>query len=217
MLPTVIAANVGVTSSAGEYARYIHQALCSPPATTLIQTITRSRELATIPGLTAHFINTHLHYSTTTDKDHMRHHCQGIPSTQTMQPAIIQAWHDVDSLQPDKEICPTHDMFCFATLANLNRGTMYINLPGVFPIGYFKSMQYMFIAYIYDLNTILVHAMPSKNNAAMITAFTKILATLAVRGYKPTLKVTDNECSKMVEAYIKSNKMHIHLVPPHNH
>jgi hypothetical protein len=59
--------------------------------------------------------------------------------------------------------------------------------------------------------------MPSKNNAAMITAFTKILATLAARGYKPTLNITDNECSKMVEAYIKSNKMEIHLVPPHNH
>ena len=59
--------------------------------------------------------------------------------------------------------------------------------------------------------------MPSKNDAAMTTAFTKILATLAACGYKPTLNITDNKCSKMVEAYIKSNKMDIHLVPPHNH
>jgi hypothetical protein len=71
------------------------------------------------------------------------------------------------------------------------------------------------MVYIYDLNAILVLAMPSKNNAAMITAFTKILATLAARSYKPTLNVTDNK--KTVEAYIKSNKMDIHLVPPHNH
>jgi hypothetical protein len=35
-LITVIAANVEDTSSAGQYACYIHQALCSPPATTLI-------------------------------------------------------------------------------------------------------------------------------------------------------------------------------------
>jgi hypothetical protein len=40
-------------------------------------------------------------------------------------------------------------------------------------------MQYILIAYTYDLNAILVCAMPSKNNAAMITAFTNILATLA--------------------------------------
>jgi hypothetical protein len=34
--PTAIAANVDATSSAGEYARYIHQALCSPPAPMLL-------------------------------------------------------------------------------------------------------------------------------------------------------------------------------------
>ncbi len=74
LLPTVIAANMDATSSAGEYARYIHQALCSPPATTLIQALKHSRELATIPGLTAHLINTHLPYSTATDKSHLRCH-----------------------------------------------------------------------------------------------------------------------------------------------
>jgi hypothetical protein len=37
-----------------------------------------------------------------------------------MQPAIIQAWHNDDSLQLDEEICAAHDMFCFAALANLN-------------------------------------------------------------------------------------------------
>ncbi len=108
-------------------------------------------------------------------------------------------------------------MFCFATLANLNTGTMHTGLPGTFPIHSFKTMHHIFVAYIYDLNAILVHAMPSKNDAAMITAFAKILATLPARGYKPTLNVTDNECSKMVEVHIKLNKMDIHLVPPHNH
>jgi hypothetical protein len=134
LLPTVIAANVDTTSSTGEYARYIHQALCSPLATTLIQALKCSRELATIPGLTAHLINTHLPYSTATEKGHMRHHQQGIQSTQTMQPAIVQAWCDGDSLQSSEEICTTHDMFCFAALANLNTGAMYTNLPGAFPV-----------------------------------------------------------------------------------
>jgi hypothetical protein len=147
----------------------------------------------------------------------MRRHHQGIQSTQTMQPAIVQARCDVDSLQLDNKTCSTHDMFCFTALADLNTGTMYTNLRGVFPVCSFKSMQYIFSMYIYDLNAILMRAMPSKNNAAMITPFAKILATLAARGYKPTLKVMDNKCSKTVEAYIKSNKMDIHLVPPHNH
>jgi hypothetical protein len=107
-------------------------------------------------------------------------------------------------------------MFCFAALADLNTGTMYTNFLGVFPVRSFKSMQYIFVAYIYDLNTILV-CLPSKNDTAMITAFTKNLATLATRRYKPTLNVTDHDCSKTMEAYIKSNKINVHLVPPHNH
>jgi hypothetical protein len=59
--------------------------------------------------------------------------------------------------------------------------------------------------------------MPSKNDAAMTTTFTDILAALAACGYTPTLNVTDNKCSKIVEAYIKSKKRDIHLVPYHIH
>ncbi len=102
------------------------------------------------------------------NKGHMRSHQQGIQSTGTMQSAIIQAWRDIDSLQPAKEICPAHDMFCFAALTNLNTGTMYTTLPGEFSVRSFKSIQYIFVAYIYDFNIILVCTMPSKNNAAMI-------------------------------------------------
>jgi hypothetical protein len=59
--------------------------------------------------------------------------------------------------------------------------------------------------------------MPSKNNAAMIAAFSNIFSTLAAHGYGPTLNIMDNECSKVVKAHIKANKMNVHLVSPHNH
>jgi len=59
--------------------------------------------------------------------------------------------------------------------------------------------------------------MPSKNDGAMIATFTDILATLNARGYVPALNVMYNECFKAVEANIRSNKMDIQLVPPHNH
>ncbi len=110
-----------------------------------------------------------------------------------------------------------HDMFCFVALANLHMGTMYTDLTGAFSVCSFKNMQYIFVAYIYNLNAILVRAMPSKNNAAMIAAFSNIFSTLAAHGYAPTLNAMDNECSKAVKAHIKANKMNIHLVPPHNH
>jgi hypothetical protein len=50
-----------------------------------------------------------------------------------------------------------------------------------------------------------------------LSGLCRILATLAARGYKPTLNITDNKCSNTVEALKKFNEMDIHLVPHHNH
>ena len=108
-------------------------------------------------------------------------------------------------------------MFCFAALADMHTGTMYTNGTDAFPVQSFRNMQNMFVAYIYDLNNILVRAIPSRTDGAMIAAFKDILMTLNTRGYAPTLNDMDNECSKAVKAHIRSNNMDIHLVPPHNH
>jgi hypothetical protein len=133
-LPIVIAANVDATSTAAEYARFIHQALCSPTATTLLWALERSKELATIPGFTSRLVRTHLPLSTATDKGHMRCHRQGTRSTRSLQPAILDARCQVDELTPTEEICATHDIFCFAALTDLTTGTMYTDLPGAFPV-----------------------------------------------------------------------------------
>jgi hypothetical protein len=113
---TAMAANVALTSTAGDHARFIHQLLCSPPTPSLLRALARSSELTTIPGLTPHLIVHHLPPSTATDKGHKRRHCQGVLSMRTQQPAILQARSDVDRLQPTEELCSTHDMFCFAAL-----------------------------------------------------------------------------------------------------
>jgi hypothetical protein len=94
---------------------------------------------------------------------------------------------------------------------------MYTDSTGAFPVQSFHKMQYVFVAYIYNLNAILIHAMPSKTNGVMIAAFTDILANLNAHGFAPMLNVMDNECSKAVEAHIQSNHMDINLIPPHNH
>jgi hypothetical protein len=94
---------------------------------------------------------------------------------------------------------------------------MYTDDTGAFLVHSFRNMQYVLIAYIYDLNAILVRAMPSRNDGAMIAAFTNILTNLNACGYIPTLNFMDNECSKAVEAHITTNNMDIHLLPPHNH
>jgi hypothetical protein len=78
-------------------------------------------------------------------------------------------------------------------------------------------MQYVFVAYIYDLNAIIVWAMPSCTDGSMVQAFTKVISILKSGGYHPALNVMDNKCSAAVEKYIRSEAVNTQLVPPHNH
>jgi hypothetical protein len=94
---------------------------------------------------------------------------------------------------------------------------MYTNITGAFPVRSFKSMQYIFVAYVCDLSAIIVRAMPSRTDASMVTPFTKLIATLKSSGYMPSLNMMDNECSAAVKKYIRSEKIIIQLIPPYNH
>jgi hypothetical protein len=78
-------------------------------------------------------------------------------------------------------------------------------------------MQYIFVAYVYDLNAIIVRAIPYPTDASMVTASTEVITILKAGGYQPALNVMDNECSSAVEKYVKSENINIQLVPPHSH
>ncbi len=55
-----LAMNIDATSLAADYARYVHQLLCSPPTATLLLALNKSTKLQTIPGLTPALICSHL-------------------------------------------------------------------------------------------------------------------------------------------------------------
>ncbi len=75
------------------------------------------------------------------------------------------------------EACASQDMLCFATLSDATTITMYTDLTSAFPVRTFKNMQNIFIAYIYDLNAIIICPMPSRIDISFIAAFTKMLNT----------------------------------------
>jgi hypothetical protein len=187
-----VAANIDATSSAAKYARYIHQNMCSPPASTLLQALDLSEELATIPGLTTALIKNHLPGSTATNKGHMQQHRTNTAFKCNMQSDIIAACAVVDCMFAPHEICAMQDMFCFAALANDIMGTMHTNITGACPVCSFKSMQYVFVAYINDLTAIIIWAMPSCTNAYMVQAFTEVISILESGGYHPALNIMDN-------------------------
>ena len=59
--------------------------------------------------------------------------------------------------------------------------------------------------------------MKSRNDQCMVAAYKNIYNHLTAAGHKPTLNVTDNECSKAVQNYIMSQNVDWQLVDPDNH
>ena len=78
-------------------------------------------------------------------------------------------------------------------------------------------MQYIFIAYIYDENVILMQPMINRTDACMVSVFKDIYEYLKERKCKPNIHVVDNERSKAVQTFIKEQEAPIQLVKPGNH
>jgi hypothetical protein len=91
----------------------------------------------------------------------MHQHQANTASMRNMQSSIIPACAEVDRTFHPQEICAMQDVFCFAVLVDAITGTMYTNITGTFPFPFFKTMQYVFVAYIYNLNAIIFRAMLS--------------------------------------------------------
>jgi hypothetical protein len=108
----------------------------------------------------------------------MRRHRVNTASTRNNQADVLAARNGVDRMSVQQEAYAMHDMFCFAALANANSSTMYTDLTGAFPVRSFKNMQYIFVAYIYDLNAIIVRPMSSRNDASFIAALSDIFDVL---------------------------------------
>ena len=208
------AANSINTMPKAELAKY--QSFCLPPKVPFHKGID-NKHLRSIPGLTHDLIHKRIQPSTATDKGHIRRVKQGIQSTRNTTKAKQDARLEVADMNPIHHVCTTHDMFCFAALADANIGTIYTDLLGPFPARSFTSMQYICVEYVYDINTILARPMQNCSAESMQKAFQDIVAHLDSKSCKPRLNGMDNECSKIVEQYVTSQNINIQLVPPANH
>ena len=211
-------ANVIPTSSMEELAMYHHQILGSPPPSTLLKAI-RNYQLESFPGLTYELISKNLPPATATDKGHMVRTRQGARSTRNNRQQVLDARLQVDDMNPPQQACNAEDdtMSCYAVLADSIDGTMYSDLTGRFPVQSFSGNQYIFVAYIYKINAILLRPMKNRSDESMVAVFKDIYEYLQLRNLAPKLHVLDNECSKAIKKYIISQNTNIQLVEPHNH
>ena len=190
------AGNLYVTSPQAELAMYHHQSLGSQPKSTLLQAIKRHPDLySTFPGLNYELISKHMPPSEATEKGHTIQRIQGINSTRNHKQAIRDARQDIKNMFLTERVCSAmkDEICCCACIGDTHKDTIYSDLTGRFPIQPYEGMNYIFVAYVYKLNAILLRSMKSREDASMVEAFTSVYTKLETAGHKPKLHVIDNE------------------------
>ena len=122
-------------------------------------------------------------------------------------------------MTPIDHICSAHEdkIYCSAAIGDKNKNTIYSDLTGQFPVRSYDGMVYIFVAYVYKFNAILLRPMKSREDASMVEAFTRIYIDLEAIGHKPKLHVLDNECSRSVQNFLKIKDTTRQNVEAHHH
>ena len=151
-----IASNIVETSNKEEIAMFYHQIMESPPKSALLKAI-RNDQLKSFPGLTYNLINKHLPPSVATHKGHMVRQRKGTRSTKNKQTEIFDARKEVDNMNPPEQMCTAVDdeMFCYAIQID-KLDALYTDLCGRFPVRSYGGHNYIFVAYHYITNVILI-------------------------------------------------------------
>ena len=91
----------------------------------------------------------------------------------------------LDDMNPPQQICNANEneIFVVAALADNINGVMYSDLTVLLPVESYWEMQYIFIAYIYDENVILMRPMKNRTDACMVSVFKDIYEYLKERKF----------------------------------
>ena len=138
-----------------------------PTKSTLIKAV-KNNQLLGFPGLTTQAIIKHFRESTATIKGHLHRQRKSLQSTRKQAPIDDNISRSTDDNNPPSEKDVSCEIFCCAALANNIDGTLYIDLTGRFPIRSYKENQYIFLAYVYDANFILVSSMKNRTIESML-------------------------------------------------
>ena len=74
---------------------------------------------------------------------------------------------------PTEKVCAIteDDIIVFAMLGDAHTNTLHTDLTGRFPVESYDGMNYIFVAYVYKLNAILLRSMKTREDVNMVTTF----------------------------------------------
>ena len=109
------------------------------------------------------------------------------------------------------------NVFCFAALADKNKGTLYTDATSTLPVRSINNNQCYYVVYDYDTN--YVHTVPVEDltDATIIKTFDKIFRYMERKGHKPCLNITDNQAVAPLKRYLAQKNCKWQFVELSNH
>jgi hypothetical protein len=193
---------------------YLHRACFSPVVKTWTQAIDAGF-FTTWPGLTSALVRKHLPKSIATAKGHLRQDRKNVRSTRTqaiptVNTPLIMTTSDLAGESHVRTHC------AFVKTMSL-AGKVFSDQTGRFPQTSSRGNKYIMIFYDHDSSAILAEPLKSRSESELLRAFQKLHEHLTERGLHPTLHILDNECPKMLKAYIRHSGATLQLAPPNMH
>ena len=116
------------------------------------------------------------------------------------------------------EGAPTNkNVFCFAALAEKEKGTVYTDATGVLPVMPLGGHQYYIVAYDYDNNFIETKEVSDLKDETIVETVQKIFDEMEENDHRPLLNVTDNQAAQPLKAFLKTKEYKWQFVESHNH
>ncbi len=165
---THLANNAYTMTSKASLSCYLHQCAFSPTIATWTKAINNGQFISW-PDLTSAAVHKYLPPSPATDKGHRKRTQQNIRSTNKKE---NQESNDNNNPQMETMEEPKlMHLFCFAAIADLNKGTNFINNTGKLPVHSLEGYLYLMI--LYDHATNAIAPLQSMESTKFVKAFQK--------------------------------------------
>ena len=102
---------------------------------------------------------------------------------------------------------PTNNnVFCFAALAEKEKGTIYTDATDALPVLSLDGHQYYIVAYDYDDNFIEAKEVSDLKDETIVQTVQKIFDRMEAHGHRLLLNMTDNQAAQPLKAFLKTKE-----------
>jgi len=187
----------------------MHKTVFCPAPSTWIDVI-EAGFYTSCPGLTADLVKK-IQKPSATVKGHLRQTQQNFQSAKTK---LVTPPTSNDPVMTSEPPAPVQAKNVISSKTVELRGKVFKDQTGQFPITSNRGSKYVMVLFDEDINAILGDLMKKISQKEIIRVTKKMHEYLTNHGFKPHVKIRDNECPDALKKYFRTNDVEFQLVPP---